>query len=79
MHGHGHHQAMAMVSPNIQLPRTLAHPPFAEVSRDAIMAVAPELVNVPAEYIRRGLRPKAHQYVVPFHFIPTISLTRFVI
>ncbi|KAF8199464.1 hypothetical protein BJ912DRAFT_949119 [Pholiota molesta] len=61
MHGHGHHQAMAIVSPNIQLPRTLAHPPFAEVSRDAIMAVAPELVNVPAEYIRRGLRPKAHQ------------------
>ncbi|KAF9484051.1 hypothetical protein BDN70DRAFT_798518 [Pholiota conissans] len=59
-HGHGHHQAMAVVSPNIQLPRKLARPPLSEISRDAIMAVAPELVNVPAEYIRRGLRPKAH-------------------
>ncbi|KAF8961868.1 hypothetical protein BDZ97DRAFT_1663695 [Flammula alnicola] len=61
MHGHGHHQAMSMSSPSVQLPRTLARPPFAEVSREAIMAVAPELANVPAEYIRRGLRPKAHQ------------------
>jgi hypothetical protein len=61
MHGHGHHHAMP--SPSVQLPRTLTRPPFAEVSREAIQAVAPELANVPAEYIRRGLRTKAHQYV----------------
>ncbi|GLB39721.1 putative homolog of CLP1 of Coprinus cinereus and of Schizophyllum commune [Lyophyllum shimeji] len=48
-------------SPAVQLPRTLARPPFAEVSRDAITAVAPELANVPAEYIRRGLRPRANE------------------
>lgn len=64
MHGHGHHQvSMPMSSPNTQLPRTLSRPSFNEVSREAIMAVAPELTNVPAEYIRRGLRSKTHQYV----------------
>ena len=72
-HGHGpHHPSMSMsmgsTSPSgIQLPRTLSRPAFTDVSRDAIMAVAPELASVPPEYIRRGLRPKAHQYVyAPF-------------
>ncbi|KAF9460428.1 hypothetical protein BDZ94DRAFT_1266226 [Collybia nuda] len=62
-HGHRYHQSSPAPasSPSVQLPRTLARPPFAEVSRDAIMAVAPELANVPAEYIRRNLRPKANQ------------------
>ncbi|RXW20242.1 hypothetical protein EST38_g5617 [Candolleomyces aberdarensis] len=63
MHVHGHH--MPMSSPNVQLPRNLARPPFAEVSRDSIMAAAPELASVPAEYIRRGLRPKANQHLKP--------------
>ncbi|KAG5643516.1 hypothetical protein DXG03_000708 [Asterophora parasitica] len=45
--------------PPVQLPRTLARPPFAEIARDAIAAVSPELVDIPAEYIRRSLRPKA--------------------
>jgi len=63
MHTHRHHQPMGISSPSVQLPRTLARPPFVEVSREAIIAVAPELANVPAEYIRRGLRTKAHQYV----------------
>lgn len=58
---HAHHHPRPVPTPTVQLPRTLARPPFAEVSREAIMAVAPELANVPAEYIRRGLRPKAHQ------------------
>ena len=63
-HGHGHHTSPA----GIQLPRTLSRPAFTDVSRDAIMAVAPELASVPPEYIRRGLRPKAHQCVhAPFH------------
>ena len=77
MHGHSHghdphHPSMSMsmgsTSPSgIQLPRTLSRPAFTDVSRDAIMAVAPELASVPPEYIRRGLRPKAHQYVyAPF-------------
>ncbi|KAJ2922887.1 hypothetical protein H1R20_g14171, partial [Candolleomyces eurysporus] len=54
-----------MSSPNVQLPRNLARPPFAEVSRDSIMAAAPELASVPVEYIRRGLRPKANQHLEP--------------
>ena len=32
-------------------------------SRDAIMAAAPELTEVPAEYIRRGLLTDANKYV----------------
>ena len=69
-----HHHSRPIPTPTVQLPRTLARPSFVEVSREAIMAVAPELANVPAEYIRRGLRPKAHQYV---HSHPTFydSLT----
>ena len=55
------HPRPAPPIPTVQLPRTLARPSFNEVSREAIMAVAPELANVPPEYIRRGLRPKAHQ------------------
>jgi hypothetical protein len=58
-----HHHVRPIPTPTVQLPRILARPPFLEVSREAIMAVAPELANVPAEYIRRGLRPKAYQYV----------------
>ncbi|KIL61205.1 hypothetical protein M378DRAFT_82751, partial [Amanita muscaria Koide BX008] len=46
-------------NPAIKLPRNLARPPFANVPRDAIAAVAPELENVPADYISRGLRSKA--------------------
>jgi hypothetical protein len=62
MHGHGHHQKQQQVSsPSIQLPRTLARPPFAEASREAILAAAPELASVPAEYIRRGLRSRANE------------------
>jgi hypothetical protein len=66
-HHHAHHHARPIPTPAaVQLPRTLARPPFLEVSREAIMAVAPELVNVPAEYIRRGLRPRAYQYVTSY-------------
>ncbi|KAF8152966.1 hypothetical protein B0H34DRAFT_663238 [Crassisporium funariophilum] len=71
MHGHGHHQAISLGHSNIQLPRTLSRPPFAEVSREAIMAVAPELANVPAEYIRRGLRPKAHLMLAGISALPS--------
>ena len=58
------HPRSIPTSSTVQLPRTLARPPFAEVSREAIIAVAPELANVPPEYIRRGLRPQTHQYVI---------------
>ncbi|KAG6832192.1 hypothetical protein H0H87_002302 [Tephrocybe sp. NHM501043] len=51
----------AQAAPSVQLPRTLARPPYAEVSREAIVAAAPELADVPAEYIRRGLRPRANE------------------
>ncbi|KAG6847099.1 hypothetical protein H0H93_010093 [Arthromyces matolae] len=64
LHSYPHSSRRASVpsvGPSVQLPRTLARPPFADVSRDAINAVAPELVNVPTEYIRRGLRSKANE------------------
>jgi len=48
-------------SPSVQLPRRLDRPRFCEVSRDAIMAAAPELAEVPAEYIRRGLLNDANK------------------
>lgn len=48
-------------SSNVQLPRQLDRPPHREVSRDQIAAVAPELVDVPAEYIRKGLCAKTPQ------------------
>jgi hypothetical protein len=53
-------------SPSVQLPRRLDRPRFAEVSRDAILAAAPELADVPAEYIRRGLLSDANKYVYKF-------------
>jgi len=59
-HGHGHHLS-PMTAPAVQLPRTLSRPHYSEVSRESITAVAPELANVPAEYIRRGLRARAPQ------------------
>ncbi|KAG6860533.1 hypothetical protein C0995_010104 [Termitomyces sp. Mi166 len=49
------------LGPAVQLPRTLARPPFVEVSREAIIAAAPELEIVPVEYIRKGLRSKANE------------------
>ncbi|KAG6909322.1 hypothetical protein DXG01_001121 [Tephrocybe rancida] len=63
-HSYSHSQRRPIVpqtGPAVQLPRTLARPHYAEVSRDAIAAVAPELAEVPAEYIRRGLRPRANE------------------
>ncbi|KAG6851850.1 hypothetical protein C0991_005501 [Blastosporella zonata] len=62
--------------PSVQLPRTLARPPYAEVSRQAIAAAAPELADVPAEYIRRGLRPMANEYVQVSSFHLIISIKR---
>ncbi|KAI6002068.1 hypothetical protein EDD15DRAFT_2158212 [Pisolithus albus] len=46
---------------NIQLPRTLQRPPYAEVPRQNVLAVAPELGDVAIEYVRRGLRVQANQ------------------
>ncbi|KAH7915945.1 hypothetical protein BJ138DRAFT_996883 [Hygrophoropsis aurantiaca] len=45
----------------VQLPRTLQRPPYAEVPRQNVATVAPELADVPLEYVRRGLRVKANQ------------------
>ena len=56
------------LGPTVQLPRTLARPCFVEVSREAIIAAAPELANVPAEYIRKSLRSKANEYAISFLF-----------
>ncbi|KAJ6464085.1 hypothetical protein C8R45DRAFT_840748, partial [Mycena sanguinolenta] len=43
----------------LQLPRTLTRPAFTDISRDALAAAAPDLVPVPSEFIRHGLRAKA--------------------
>lgn len=51
--------AMASAPPNLQLPRNLARPAFAEVERSAIAAIAPELASVPMEYIRNHLAGQA--------------------
>ena len=50
-------------TPNVQLPRRLARPPFAEVNGNAIATVAPELAGVPIEYIQKHLASLAPQYV----------------
>ncbi|PPQ84204.1 hypothetical protein CVT24_004143, partial [Panaeolus cyanescens] len=68
---HGHHQQMTIP---VQLPRTLSRPQFSEVSREAIIAVTPELANVPPEYIRRGLRPKAQQMLSAISALPSSHL-----
>ncbi|KAH7882981.1 hypothetical protein F5I97DRAFT_1938871 [Phlebopus sp. FC_14] len=46
---------------NIQLPRTLQRPRYAEVPQQNIASVAPELAPVAIEYVRRGLRVQANQ------------------
>jgi len=48
-------------SADVQLPRTLQRPSYSEVSRDQIAAVAPELVDIPTEYIRRSICAKTNQ------------------
>lgn len=52
-------RAAMSAPPNLQLPRNLARPAFAEVQRSAIAAIAPELGNVPMEYIRNHLASQA--------------------
>ncbi|KIY42974.1 hypothetical protein FISHEDRAFT_32117, partial [Fistulina hepatica ATCC 64428] len=44
---------------SVQLPRKLSRPPFVEVSRSALVAVSPELSQVPPEFIRQGIPSKA--------------------
>ena len=57
------HQHPAAPLPNLQLPRTLNRPAFAEVQREAILAVEPNLGQVPFEYIRKGLHSRGEEYV----------------
>ncbi|KAJ6588161.1 hypothetical protein B0H19DRAFT_1098183 [Mycena capillaripes] len=64
--------------PAMKLPRELARPPFTDISRDALAAAAPELANVPADFIRHGLRAKAAQMqagiaaLAPSHLPPSL-------
>ncbi|KAH9060285.1 hypothetical protein EDB87DRAFT_1562111 [Lactarius vividus] len=55
------HQHPAAPLPNLQLPRTLNRPAFTEVQRDAILAVEPNLGQVPFEYIRKGLHARGEE------------------
>lgn len=51
------HPAAAPAAPSaVQLPRNLSRPKFSDVSREALAGISPDLVDVPPEYIRRGLR-----------------------
>ncbi|KAJ6573000.1 hypothetical protein DFH09DRAFT_1277166 [Mycena vulgaris] len=45
----------------LSLPRARARPPFTDIARDALLAAAPELSNVAAEFVRHGLRAKARR------------------
>lgn len=49
--------------PSINMPRSLARPPFMDVDRNTIAAIAPELADVPIEYIRQHLVRQANEYV----------------
>ncbi|KAJ7618628.1 hypothetical protein FB45DRAFT_755942 [Roridomyces roridus] len=75
----------AAAPPAIQLPQTLARPVFTDVSREALTAVAPQLVAVPTDFIRRYLHTNASQLqagiaaLAPSHLpqsIPTSDLPR---
>ncbi|EKM56666.1 uncharacterized protein PHACADRAFT_253918 [Phanerochaete carnosa HHB-10118-sp] len=56
-------------SPSINMPRTLARPPFMEVDRNTIAALAPELAEVPIEYIRQHLARQAHGMVAAVNLL----------
>lgn len=51
----------ASLQPSLQLPRTLARPAFNEVSRASVTAIAPELSDVPIEYIRKHLAGQSRE------------------
>ncbi|KAI0045945.1 GMC oxidoreductase [Auriscalpium vulgare] len=55
---HPHHPSAL---PNLQLPRNLQRPSYAEVSREAITSVEPGLAQVPFEYIRKGLHARGEE------------------
>jgi len=61
--------SMSTAPPSLQLPRNLARPPFAEVERSAITAIAPELGNVPMEYIRNHLAGQAPQMLAAVNLL----------
>ncbi|KAI0826107.1 hypothetical protein BC629DRAFT_1275872 [Irpex lacteus] len=55
--------------PSLQLPRNLARPAFTEVDRSAITAIAPELANVPFEYIRNHLAGQAPEMLAAVNLL----------
>ncbi|KAI0696538.1 hypothetical protein BC835DRAFT_1271759 [Cytidiella melzeri] len=62
-------RASMQTTPNLQLPRNLARPAFAEVERSAITAIAPELGSVPFEYIRNHLAGQAPEMLAAVHLL----------
>ncbi|KAF7798130.1 hypothetical protein EIP86_009345 [Pleurotus ostreatoroseus] len=59
----GMQSMQAPATPSVQLPRKLDRPPHVEIDPRAIAAVAPELANVPLEYIQRHLASQAPQMI----------------
>ncbi|KAJ7856784.1 hypothetical protein B0H13DRAFT_2254618 [Mycena leptocephala] len=84
LHSHSHREHCrpsydpAPSSSALSLPRTLARPPFTDISRDALATAAPELAAVPTEFIRHGLRAKSPQMqasiaaLAPSHLPPSL-------
>ncbi|KAJ6573048.1 hypothetical protein DFH09DRAFT_1459403 [Mycena vulgaris] len=57
----------------LSLRRAFARPPYTDIARDALLAAAPELSGVPAEFIRHCLRPRCSTASQPSR--PRISPT----
>ncbi|KAF5351458.1 hypothetical protein D9757_012060 [Collybiopsis confluens] len=55
------HARPAPPASSVKLPEHLTRPQFVEVSPAAIAAAAPDLANVPLDYVRRRLRSEAPQ------------------
>ena len=51
----------SQIPQSVQLPRSLQRPTFSEVSREFIVQLAPELQDVPFDYIRRHLAGQSNE------------------
>ncbi|KAK7683793.1 hypothetical protein QCA50_013169 [Cerrena zonata] len=67
METHGHYPTQ--VPSSLQLPRSLQRPTFSEVSRDFIVQLAPELQDVPLEYIRKHLAGQSNEMLAALNLL----------
>ena len=62
-------------APSLNMPRSLARPAFREVDRTTVATIAPELAEVPIEYIRQHLARQSNEYVASSAFVLDRLLT----